>query len=359
MGTFIPTINRRILDHRQLIVIDVEEGVDDNEGVTSFPVRTATRAAAIANTRVRATAPAFLLFFPSGKIPNGWWTETIVASPRIERIAGYGPGVTIGPKIVVPAGETIGIENIECDIENNGGVVVGKNVHVRSLVNNAGETDIDGEIVDIVVNGGDVRLPEVVSGTSTFVGGVSTCRWTRFTTVDPPLTPSPLMKGVAYVVSGATRSYESFGGGGGGLPPTIGVEGAVLQEFPAGNPVFKKLEASDIDIDAGEIAPSRVPFTFSSASPLTITTVQANDVIEEVVLVIETPFDDPAATVQIGTFANPSLVFAAVETDVTLAGGQFSNPLNEVAPVADSLILTLSPAASTAGSGYILFRLRR
>jgi hypothetical protein len=143
------------------------------------------------------------------------------------------------------------------------------------------------------------------------------------------------------------------------LPPTIGVEGAVLQEFPAGNPVFKTLEASAIEVDAGEVAPSRVPYSFASGSPGILINLQAGDVIEEVEVVVETPFDDPSAQMTVGTFANPSLVLGPGEIDLTLADGQFSNPLNIVAPVADSLIFSLAPATSTTGNGYILFRLRR
>ena len=101
-----------------------------------------------------------------------------------------------------------------------------------------------------------------------------------------------------------------------------------------------------------------VPFNFSDASPLIVTNIKASNIVRDAELVIETGFDDPLATLSLGTAAAPG---AILSTDKIIPSVvcTFATDENYVASVDETVILTLSPGTSSAGSGYILIHVRR
>lgn len=99
-------------------------------------------------------------------------------------------------------------------------------------------------------------------------------------------------------------------------------------------------------------------FAFNDASPATVIPLVAGAIVEWVKLVISTTFDDPGATLQVGTTAQPGVVLSAVQNDPG-DDSVFSTdvPLRVTAPT--NLILTISPGTSTQGAGYVLARIRQ
>ncbi len=100
-----------------------------------------------------------------------------------------------------------------------------------------------------------------------------------------------------------------------------------------------------------------VAFAFGTASPLTLQALAAGAVVEFALVVIETVFDDPTATLKVGTVATPDLVLGTGEIKATAIGQYASDIAHEVA-VPEFLKLTISPGASTQGAGHVLFRVR-
>jgi hypothetical protein len=98
----------------------------------------------------------------------------------------------------------------------------------------------------------------------------------------------------------------------------------------------------------------RVNFTHTTSSPLNLGPIAPGTVVYLSQLVIEVAFNDPTATVTFGTHANPSLFLGPTDSDPQLVGQYVSfDALGPAAP--DSLILTITPGASTQGSGFILY----
>lgn len=110
-------------------------------------------------------------------------------------------------------------------------------------------------------------------------------------------------------------------------------------------------------IPAGLVKCEKVPFTYNTPSPLTVIAVTSADAIIDTELVIETAFDDPAATLQLGTFADIDLILPTNHNNPTQVGS-YGTQCNFYFTVPDSIILTISPGTSTQGSGYILLLMK-
>lgn len=100
----------------------------------------------------------------------------------------------------------------------------------------------------------------------------------------------------------------------------------------------------------------RVDFAFDSASPLLLLAIAAGGAVNRCQVCITTPFDDPTSTLEVGTLFSPALVLAAGEIDPTDAGGQYATDTVTVFASAESLVLTISPGASTQGAGFVLVK---
>ena len=109
---------------------------------------------------------------------------------------------------------------------------------------------------------------------------------------------------------------------------------------------------------ASDIVSGVVPFAYSTPSPLTILPLLANDIIDQVEIEIDTPFNDPASTLIAGTVATPDLVLGTSDV-LPSAANTYGNDNNFKMVGAETLRLTLNPGTSTAGAGKVLFLVRR
>jgi hypothetical protein len=100
-----------------------------------------------------------------------------------------------------------------------------------------------------------------------------------------------------------------------------------------------------------------VPFAFNTASPLILQAVAAGTLLNRADILITTAFDDPAATLRLGTAASPSLVLAAAD-NLPSRLGQYQTEALTLFVAPDNLQLSISPAASTMGAGIVFFKLK-
>jgi len=98
----------------------------------------------------------------------------------------------------------------------------------------------------------------------------------------------------------------------------------------------------------------KAPFTYTTASPFLIQAVTAGQLITRATLVLTQSFNDPAATIGLGTTADPNLIFAPGDVDADTTS-QYDNEGLVVFPSNDYFILTLSPGASTQGAGVLYY----
>lgn len=101
-----------------------------------------------------------------------------------------------------------------------------------------------------------------------------------------------------------------------------------------------------------------VPFSFVDVSPVIVTSLKASNIVRDAEIVIETGFDDPLATLSLGTAASPGAILSS-DKIVPSVICTFATDENYIAAVDETVILTLSPGTSSAGSGYILIHVRR
>ena len=101
----------------------------------------------------------------------------------------------------------------------------------------------------------------------------------------------------------------------------------------------------------------KLSFDFATTSPAILQALAAGNVIDRVAVLIQVPFDDPAATLRVGTSADLGLVFSQTDVDLTVAGTYDDSELFPFT-IADLLLLTLNPAGSTRGSGLLIYKMR-
>jgi hypothetical protein len=104
----------------------------------------------------------------------------------------------------------------------------------------------------------------------------------------------------------------------------------------------------------GGLVEQVVPFTYQSGTML-LQAVVAGSVVGEAWIRIDTPFDDPTASIKLGITASPGQIFAPGDVDVSFAG-QYQNPELWEYAGPDFLELIVAPGASTQGSGALLYR---
>jgi hypothetical protein len=106
------------------------------------------------------------------------------------------------------------------------------------------------------------------------------------------------------------------------------------------------------------LIPFKVPFNFATISPLVLFNLLAGDDINEVEVVIETPFDDPLATLQVGVLGDLGVVLSPTQIDPDVVG-QYGTFVDRASVINENLLLTINPAGSTTGSGYVAGTIRR
>ena len=102
----------------------------------------------------------------------------------------------------------------------------------------------------------------------------------------------------------------------------------------------------------------KVPFSYNSPSPVVLVALLAGDCVDEVDVKVETIFDDPLATVSVGTFADVNKYLSSSDVNLQVLC-QYNNESNDDLTVADTLILTINPGTSTQGDGYVMYKVRR
>jgi len=128
------------------------------------------------------------------------------------------------------------------------------------------------------------------------------------------------------------------------------------------NATVEFLSITEVEFDADCVStaaatgltllPFRVPFTFGTASPLILFNLLAGDIVTECEVSIETPFDDPASQLKVGVTGALDAILTVGQIDPD-AMGQYSTLVNRTSAIAENLLLTLTPAAATVGSGYV------
>jgi hypothetical protein len=102
------------------------------------------------------------------------------------------------------------------------------------------------------------------------------------------------------------------------------------------------------------VVEQRVPFTFISGS-LVLQQVFPGDIIDSAWVLIDTPFDDPAASILLGTTLAPGLIFGLGDVTSSVVDQYANQAVTEFA-LTEFLVLTISPGASTQGSGRVIYR---
>ncbi len=100
-----------------------------------------------------------------------------------------------------------------------------------------------------------------------------------------------------------------------------------------------------------------VAFAFNTPSPLILVPVSAGGIISRAQIQITTAFNDPTATLLLGTSASPSLVMGAADSVPSIADA-YDVETMVTFPGIDKLQLTINPGASTQGAGTLYYELR-
>jgi hypothetical protein len=97
-----------------------------------------------------------------------------------------------------------------------------------------------------------------------------------------------------------------------------------------------------------------LPVSFDMTSVLILGQVAEGSRVLGVYLLVESPFDDPAAFIELGTSLNHSLLFGLGDALLTKVG-QYDKDDIIIFPATDVLALRMHPGASTQGSGLLLY----
>ena len=95
-----------------------------------------------------------------------------------------------------------------------------------------------------------------------------------------------------------------------------------------------------------------MPFTFSSPSPVVVGPLSAGEYVMQTRVFLDTAFDDPAATIAVGTALAPNDLFAPSDIPLTETG-TFVSDMTYGPSGSTNVTVTISPAASTVGSGVV------
>lgn len=100
-----------------------------------------------------------------------------------------------------------------------------------------------------------------------------------------------------------------------------------------------------------------IPFSYNTASPLLLYNYTAGDTMIDFEIVIETAFDDPTATLEIGPDSDPDGIYSAA-MNIPDQVGIYANRCNVSYPANEAIRLTITPGTSTQGSGHVVINVR-
>jgi len=101
-----------------------------------------------------------------------------------------------------------------------------------------------------------------------------------------------------------------------------------------------------------------IEFAYNDASPKVAGILNPGDIVIESELEVITPFDDPAATLALGTIAVPGRFVGVTENQPDVANN-YANSANFPITVAEQCRVTISPGTSTQGAGRVSVTVRR
>lgn len=102
----------------------------------------------------------------------------------------------------------------------------------------------------------------------------------------------------------------------------------------------------------------KAEYDFSSPSPVIVGNLNIGDIILNTELEVDTEFDDPAATLAVGTIAVPGRFLGINENQPSVAK-TYANPANFSITAAEQCRLTVNPGVSTQGAGRVVLTVRR
>ena len=131
------------------------------------------------------------------------------------------------------------------------------------------------------------------------------------------------------------------------LPVDDGTAGQVLSTDGSGNLSFVSAASTSLcdKVDTTSLA-------FGSSSPVSMFTTGAADVLNEVEIIVDTPFNGTAPSVSIGISGTASKYMAATEVDLKTAGVYRVHPGLAAAGI-ESLIATYAADGRSAGAARI------
>jgi hypothetical protein len=101
-------------------------------------------------------------------------------------------------------------------------------------------------------------------------------------------------------------------------------------------------------------------FVFGSASPLAVCTLPANAILEEIKVIIDTPFTGgiTPATLEVGIAGNTAKYVATTDINLAAAAGTIAKIENASIPVGttEAIIGTYAQGTATAGAGRIIVK---
>jgi hypothetical protein len=116
---------------------------------------------------------------------------------------------------------------------------------------------------------------------------------------------------------------------------------------------LQTLEAAIISPPGTGINGFSLPFDVSTPSPAIVCPLAAAAYVIHTRVFIAVPFDDPAATIEVGVTAAASVLQAAGDNDPATAGTYISDETYPSSGLTN-IAVTLNPAASTVGSGVVI-----
>jgi hypothetical protein len=141
------------------------------------------------------------------------------------------------------------------------------------------------------------------------------------------------------------------------------LEGVAVETLEVVLPGGADLRTTLVDLQ-DEIAelqretPVSIPFSYATSSPLVLAQLLAGDIVDQVKVVVETGFDGAGAAIVLGTTQDPNLVFGPGDIFPGFVGDYESEQDFKIAQ-STALVLTITSAGSTRGSGFVLVRLRK
>lgn len=133
-----------------------------------------------------------------------------------------------------------------------------------------------------------------------------------------------------------------------GVPPALPALAGTINGYNGPYSLFRNSTAPQL---------LSTPFAFNTPSPLILVPVSPGGVIARAQIQITTLFDDPIASLLLGTAANPSLVMSATDSDPHIVNAYDVSTMVTF-PATDILQLTINPGASTQGAGTLYYELR-